>query len=383
MSVCATGVSEIALAFLAIIDAAEVDRGLRECILHQGFVADIDHQGQCLAAGALDLLGRGIDRALELRMRRRGFCGNGDIGAVARGAQRNRKPDAARGAGDEQGLAGKRHNQSLLLCYFLRAKKAAKAARASSDFSSSLKCIASVSMRSETFSSWLRIRRRGQLDGVRRQCRDLPRGLERGIVHRTGIDHGVDDAGFFGVRGRERPAHDEEREGPRVAHALWRQEARCRFRNESELEKRRREYRAGRGDDMIAMEQHGRADADGSAADRRDQRLLVPGESMQEIHRDRFEPALGALLKIADIAAGAERILRACEHDAADGGIAAGLAQGARHLRIHRLRQRVLLLRPVHADDADSIQNLYGDFLHNGGVRSWIPCGRRRASRGF
>ena len=34
-------------------------------------------------------------------------AGDGDIGAVARGAKRDLAPDAARGAGDEEGLAGK------------------------------------------------------------------------------------------------------------------------------------------------------------------------------------------------------------------------------------------------------------------------------------
>jgi hypothetical protein len=38
-------------------------------------------------------------------MRLRGFRGNRDVGAVARGAQRDRKPDAAAAAGYEQRLA--------------------------------------------------------------------------------------------------------------------------------------------------------------------------------------------------------------------------------------------------------------------------------------
>ena len=107
-------------------------RGLGEGADYHRLVADVDGKRQRLAAGALDLLGGGVDRALQLRMRRFGLGRDRDIGAVARGAQRNRKADAARGAGDEQGLAGKRHRRS----YFLRAKKAAKAARASSDFNS-------------------------------------------------------------------------------------------------------------------------------------------------------------------------------------------------------------------------------------------------------
>ena len=52
---------------------------------------------------------RRVDRAFELGMRRLGLGRDGDIGAVARGPQRDRKPDAARGAGDEQCLALERH----------------------------------------------------------------------------------------------------------------------------------------------------------------------------------------------------------------------------------------------------------------------------------
>ncbi len=45
-----------------------------------------------------------MNGARQLRMRPVGLGGNGDIGAVARGAQRDGLADAARGAGDEQGL---------------------------------------------------------------------------------------------------------------------------------------------------------------------------------------------------------------------------------------------------------------------------------------
>ncbi len=53
----------------------------------------------------LDLRGRGVDRAGKLRVRLDGLRGDGDVGAVARGAQRDREADAARAAGDEQRLA--------------------------------------------------------------------------------------------------------------------------------------------------------------------------------------------------------------------------------------------------------------------------------------
>ena len=71
-------------------------------------VAHVDWQRQRLAAGRLDLRGRGVDRARQLRMRLGGLGRDRDVGAVARRAQRDGEPDAARGAGDEEGLAGAR-----------------------------------------------------------------------------------------------------------------------------------------------------------------------------------------------------------------------------------------------------------------------------------
>ena len=62
-------------------------------------VADIADDGQRLAAGLLDLPGRGVDRARQLRVRCRRFCGDDDIGAVACAAQRDGAADAALAAG--------------------------------------------------------------------------------------------------------------------------------------------------------------------------------------------------------------------------------------------------------------------------------------------
>ena len=106
MSVSATGVRETALALLTTMSMPpNFSAVLSMRVLHRVLVAHIDHQGQGLAAGLLDLFGGGVDRAFELGMRRLGLGGDGDVGAVARGAQRNGKPDAARCAGDEQRLS--------------------------------------------------------------------------------------------------------------------------------------------------------------------------------------------------------------------------------------------------------------------------------------
>src|SRR6266566_703042 len=74
--------------------------GLRAFYL--GLVAHVDHERQRMSAGLGDFVRGGEDRAGQFRMRLVGLGRDGDVGAVARGAQRNRKPDAARCAGDEQ-----------------------------------------------------------------------------------------------------------------------------------------------------------------------------------------------------------------------------------------------------------------------------------------
>ena len=92
----------------ADIDAAEFGDGLLDRRDHLRLVADVAQHRQRLAAGGADFLRRGVDGALELRMRLRGLGRDRDIGAVTRGAQRDRQPDAAAGAGDEQRLAFER-----------------------------------------------------------------------------------------------------------------------------------------------------------------------------------------------------------------------------------------------------------------------------------
>ena len=91
------------------VEAAERRDRLLDGGLDRVLVAHIDDERQRPAAGLLDLLGGGVDRAFELGMRRLGLGGDGDVGAVARRPQRDREPDAARGAGDEQRLALERH----------------------------------------------------------------------------------------------------------------------------------------------------------------------------------------------------------------------------------------------------------------------------------
>ena len=76
---------------------------------HRRLVADVADDRQRLPAGRLDLLGGGVDRALELRVRLGGLGDQCDVGAVAGGPQGDGEADAARATRDEQRLAFEGH----------------------------------------------------------------------------------------------------------------------------------------------------------------------------------------------------------------------------------------------------------------------------------
>ena len=84
-------------------------------------VADVADDRQRPAARRLDLLGRRVDGALELGMGLGGLGDQRDVRAVPGRPQRDGQPDAATGAGDEQGLVGEgcRHGASLAPCHRL------------------------------------------------------------------------------------------------------------------------------------------------------------------------------------------------------------------------------------------------------------------------
>src|SRR6202034_3939358 len=98
-------------------------------------------------------------------------------------------------------------------------------------------------------------------------------------------------------------------------------------------------------DDVIAMEQHGDADANGNSADRRDQRLAAIHQRFEKATPARIETAHRLLEEIADVVACAVRPAGAGEHDATDRVARVDVAERAGYLGIHRARQRVLLLR--------------------------------------
>src|SRR5262249_32407568 len=86
--------------------------------------------------------------------------------------------------------------------------------------------------------------------------------------------------------------------------------------------------------------------------------------SVKKIDGNRFESAFGALLKVGNVTAGAERAWTAHKDDAADRIVRRGFAQRACHLRIHGLCQGILLFRTVHPDHTDAVLLRHYDLGH-------------------
>ena len=120
---CVDRVHEIELLHRQVLDWGEVDgagivdddvdppeglNGLRDR-LGDGFVAaDVTDDRQGLAAGRLDLLGRSVDRALELRMGFRGLRQQRDIRPVLGCAQSDRQSDSTAAAAHDDRPSGQR-----------------------------------------------------------------------------------------------------------------------------------------------------------------------------------------------------------------------------------------------------------------------------------
>ena len=91
------------------VDAAEAGCGLLDRTCDLRFLADVTGNRECFAASLLDLFGGRVNGALKLRVRLVSFRRDRNVCTVARGAERDRETDAARRAGDKEGLSLKRH----------------------------------------------------------------------------------------------------------------------------------------------------------------------------------------------------------------------------------------------------------------------------------
>ena len=106
---CSVGSVAMALALLTHdVDAAEVLDGGVDGALHVLFLAHVADHRDALAAGGLDVGHGGVHGAWQLGVRLGGLGQQHDVGALLGRAQRDRQPDAAAAAGDDEGAVGER-----------------------------------------------------------------------------------------------------------------------------------------------------------------------------------------------------------------------------------------------------------------------------------
>ncbi len=121
------------------------------------------------------------------------------------------------------------------------------------------------------------------------------------------------------------------------------------------------------GDHVIAMQQHGRADSDRCATDRRDQWFVATRQCVQEPdNRCTERAALRHRDEIVEVIARAKDLGSASEQQTSHARVLAGVLNGSRHRFIHDERQRVFLFRPVHPDFQDRA------FIGDENVGHWI-----------
>ena len=138
---------------------------------------------------------------------------------------------------------------------------------------------------------------RGQ-HALRRQSGDFARGLHRFRFDRLGGDDGVHQPGGFRLIGAERPAHHQQRERARMTHQPRRNQAGGRFRHQAEADEGRGKARVVGGDHMVAMHQHGGADADRVALHGGDERQLAARQRIKKAQdRGSERAACAAMLK--------------------------------------------------------------------------------------
>src|SRR6202790_1575165 len=120
------------------------------------------------------------------------------------------------------------------------------------------------------------------------------------------------------------------------------------------MDERRGERRRGGGGNIIAMEQHGGADADRDAVDRGDDRLDVVRERIEKFRRvgcaRRIGVGGGVPQKFLNVVAGGKHARAAGDDEAADLWIVLRGVDRVAHGAIHFLGDRVLLFGPPQLD---------------------------------
>ena len=151
--------------------------------------------------------------------------------------------------------------------------------------------------------------------------------------------------------------------GAVITKHLRSQQARARFGAHAQIHEGHRERSVVARVDQIAMEQHGRTDADCRAAHRCQQGLGEGGQQAQETE-DRCLLGSGRTLQeIADVVARTEDRHVALEHHHAHRCIGIRRFERIAKLRVHRGGQGVFLVHTVERERSDTLFGVNQDVL--------------------
>ena len=178
-------------------------------------------------------------------------------------------------------------------------------------------------------------------------------------------DDGVDQSRRQRPRGVQPLAQAQHLKRDRMPGALGQQQARRGFGHHAEIKERHRQPRRGAGIDQIAMQQHGRADADGGSVDGGNQRLLRMDQRVQKLSHRRIggiEPGLRQ--KILEVVARAEYAAGPRKHMHANARIRFARRNALRQRRVHALRDCILLGGAVEAQHLRAAMPLDEDVSH-------------------
>jgi hypothetical protein len=159
----------------------------------------------------------------------------------------------------------------------------------------------------------------------------------------------------------ERLTEEEELRGALVAREERQDVGRAELGRDAERHEGHLEARVARGVDEIAMQQHGRADADRRAADRGDDRLADFLHRDEEARRGRSFDERRALEEVADVVAGAKAVGRAAQQDDAHLRILVGAGDRVGEAAVHLAGESVLLVEAGELDECNSIGKITFD----------------------
>jgi hypothetical protein len=224
----------------------------------------------------------------------------------------------------------------------------------------------------------------GLAHGARRQRVEALGHAACVVHHLAGRDHRVGDAELHRLLGREGVAGEQQLRGAAVPDQLRHHQAAGELGHQAQRHEGHRQPRLVAHVDKVAVQQHGRADADGRAGDGRHHGLVAVEQRAHEAEHRRVHrlAALAgrALHEVLDVVAAGEDAGLAGDQHGAHGLVLARGGERVGHGLVHGLRERVLLLGARDLDRGHAVED-GGLDAHGALVSFWFrPHGPARSS---